>query len=396
MFTPSSLIRSNIYSANTAISIINFRHNRSIITASSQLEKIDPISDFELFKKEVITFKKKLARESWLGVNQIGGDSALYGHLNALQEYSNIYPNRKHYLYFPYMEHGISWLNEPLSADSNPYNHNIVSQGGYRHSAIRNARTIPHYIVGPYIHYANSLLPEYITSSLKAKLGKTLLVIPAHTYEDSKAEYGRIQYVEGLFKTVAPAFNSVIVSAYWNDVDDEIFDLFKSFGAYVVSSGFRNDPHFISRLKSLLILSDAVTGNALGTHIGYSLYMKKPYIHFDGSARVSITEPFSYVEIDQKEGVKTRTEILDKVRTIFSITPGIKNDNMQHSFYKTYWGGTKAIKTPEEIAAIFAICKDMLEQSRGRISTFEKTYGELLSEYPENSLKHKLLSEALQ
>lgn len=81
MFTPFSLIRSNIYSANTAISIINFRHNRSIITASSQLEKIDPISDFELFKKEVITFKKKLARESWLGVNQIGGDSALYGHL---------------------------------------------------------------------------------------------------------------------------------------------------------------------------------------------------------------------------------------------------------------------------------------------------------------------------
>ena len=100
MFTPFSLIRSNIYSANTAISIINFRHNRSIITASSQLEKIDPISDFELFKKEVITFKKKLARESWLGVNQIGGDSALYGHLNALQEYSNIYPNRKQLFVF--------------------------------------------------------------------------------------------------------------------------------------------------------------------------------------------------------------------------------------------------------------------------------------------------------
>ena len=71
MLTPFSLIRSNIYSADAAINIINFRHNRSIITASSQLEKIDPLSDFELFKKEVIVFKKSLQENLGSGLTRL-------------------------------------------------------------------------------------------------------------------------------------------------------------------------------------------------------------------------------------------------------------------------------------------------------------------------------------
>ena len=81
--------------------------------------------------------------------------------------------------------------------------------------------------------------------------------------------------------------------------------------------------------------------------------MKKPYIHFDGSARVSITEPFSYVEIDQKEGVKTRTEILDKFALSFQLPRESKMINMQHSFLQNLLGRHKGYKNARRDSSYF-------------------------------------------
>ena len=80
---------------------------------------------------------------------------------------------------------------------------------------------------------------------------------------------------------LAKQYDTVMVSVYWNDVESKLYGMFEKCGAILVSSGFRGDKAFISRLKTLISLSDCVCGNAFGTHIGYAMYLNKPFIYIN-------------------------------------------------------------------------------------------------------------------
>lgn len=396
-----SIIKSNIWLYDLCISGASLKFNKNIESAIQEIYSIDSISEYSSFKQAVIALKKKFQHTNWLGTIKLGGDSLLYGHLNALADYANYAYKDELRLLLPSIEHGISWLDSPAQNDKKPYLHSLVSQGAYRHQALRLNRKIPHYIIGPYIHYASPFFNKDDQQQLKKKLGKVLLVFPAHTYEDSSASYTRKDYVNAVINQFGNNFDTILVSAYWNDVDDELFDLFEKSGAHIVSSGLRSDIHFIQRLKHLITLSDAVTGNALGTHIGYSVYLNKPFIFFEGNQSVQIKEPSCYTEISSVDFSQTgKKSIVDEVKDVFSLNEQSLRTQKKLNFYEKYWGGSSAIKTPEEIRAIFDIQKDLLQFSKGFCSKFDQTYLQLLNRYfiveGQNSLKGKILEEALK
>lgn len=400
--TPFEVIKqrltSNIYRHDKIVSYLNRSKNLQFLNELTRIANIDPIFDYDTFKNAVINLKR--SKTDWIGFHLLGGDSLLYGHLWTLTRYSNQDFTDTTRLLFPYIEHGISWLDLKKPIDEQKYVHCMITQGPYRHNAIRASRNIPHYTIGPFIHYANTVLNNSQLKHIKEKLGRTLLVFPVHTYESSNASYERKRYVENVINQFGNDFDTILVSAYWNDVDDEIFDLFTKHGAKIVSSGLREDHNFISRLKTLLMLSDTVIGNGLGTQIGYCYYLKKRFILFEGNERARITEPDSFV-MNGKSQSALLSSVLSEFKSAFAISPkSYKQKTKQLSLFEHYWGGQTKIRTPEEIKELFAISQDMLDAANGSIFKADSAYKACLSSYlsstsKESKIKYSLLSEAL-
>lgn len=377
----TSIINKNIFSLDLATQAYFCHRNSKTKKALKSLFAIDPIKDFDSFRKAVIDFKQTKTKAEWLGLNEIAGDSSLYGHLHALCQYANIQYRDHSRLLLPAIEHGISWIDKEMPSDSFPYTHCIVSQGPYRHSAIRKqAPSIPHYIIGPYIHYAKSYYSKEELTAIKKIWGKTLLVFPAHTYESSRNEYSQEQYVANLLKELSSHFDTIVVSSYWNDVDDPIISLFASYGAIIVSSGMREDFNFLPRLKSLIWLADATTGNVLGTNVGYSLYYNKPFLFFDGNSNVYFKDS-TYTSQENDHISKEIKRINEYGAQLFNtLEPDKITQSHQMTFYERYWGGDSYILSPAEMKALFAISKKALNYTHGNISLFAKAYERILSE----------------
>lgn len=390
------MFEGNIFINSFAISFRHHVNNSRVSTITKNASEIDSLLDFESFRSFVIQLKRSEIREGGtFGTNRLASESLFYGHLKALIEYAGLEYGDRYRLIFPNIEHGIGWLQRVPNNVHQPYVHCAVAQGDYRKKLICSQRSgMPFYTVGPYIHYAAQYYSDFDIEKMKSRLGRTLLVFPAHTYELSDVTYAKERFVDNIMQRLACSFDSVLVSAYWHDADDEVFSLFERAGARVVSCGLREDPLFISRLKTLITLSDAIAGNALGTHIGYCEYLNKPFYMIDDDAAVIA---------DVGNGFRSEEERqLDEVFRAASNLYKAGGDSARRlEFYRRYWGGSDAIKTPEEVRCMIGISEDVLRLSHGRTIDFARVTGMLLDEAKgeesgEGVMRYRLLSQAME
>lgn len=385
----------NIYIKDLVTATRHYKENLHVLKLTKEASSIDSLRDFESFRSLVIKIKEsELKSGGTFGTNRLASESCFYGHLKALIEYAGFDYQDRFRLIFPNIEHGIGWLQRIPNNVSRPYVHCAIAQGGYRKKAICARRPgMPFYSVGPYVHYAEQYYSSTEIKRLKRQLGKTLLIFPAHTYELSNVSYAKEQFVENVMQKWAASFDSVLISAYWHDVDDSVFTMFMNAGAHVVSSGLREDPYFISRLKTLITLSDAVAGNALGTHIGYCECLNKPFYMIDDDAAV-VADAGNAFKTDEEMQLD---EVFDAACRLYK-ADGDKG--LQTEFYRKYWGGTEAIKTPEEIRCMIMISEEVLKRSQGSTSKFQSIVNSLMIESErgnsnEDKMRFRLLSDAL-
>ena len=171
--------------------------------------------------------------------------------------------------------------------------------------------------IGPYIHYA-SIPKDVNLPKIKERYGKTLIAFPMHSTEEVKCEYDIQNFIENINSVKEKyGFHSVLICMYYKDILLKRDAPYIDSGFKVISAGYKNDPYFLSRLKTFLTISDHVITNDLGTHVGYAVYMKKP---------VFITyQNREYIGRDQKElednapltynesTVKEREEVLSQL-----------------------------------------------------------------------------------
>lgn len=385
----------NIYVQNEAFSIRNFARNKRVESILDEASSIDPIEDFPAFREFVVKLKRDVIKEGApLGFGRIASESLFYGHLKSLVNYSGESFDNGLRLLLPNIEHGIAWVQRVPANVLQPYVHCTVSQGAYRTDAIHAARPwLPHYKVGPYIHYAEPFYSQQAMQSLKKKFGRTLLVFPAHTYELSHVDIAKELFVDSIFDKFASDFDTIVVSAYWHDADDELFRYFENRGAKVVSSGMRDDCNFIRRLKTIISLSDKAIGNALGTNIGYCEYLGVPFEMFKADS----------TNIDDVGNAYTNEETAELARATNDVTKACSQPGDRTEFsriYKSYWGGSESIKTQEEIRCILDISREVLDLSKGFTAKFPWAVSYVLDHArSENShdcaMKQRLLEDAL-
>lgn len=260
----------------------------------------------------------------------------LYGNYKAIAKLSH----KRFNFFTDYLEHGVCFIQTPESSRLMGYVDRPFISRIYTFGSVRN-KFITQYLdskkrkrkvieVGPYILGAKNFYDANVLHDLKNKIGKMLLVYPQHSIENSNVEY-EIDDLIGVIKSKSSFFDSIFVCLYWKDIllHPDYVERYKKAGFVVVSNGHRSDPMFLSRQKDLIMLSDMMITNGLGTHIGYSICLNKPVCFYKQEVLVN---------------KKTHSEILNPISEVESVFSEMFREfsfaisEEQVNLVKHYWG----------------------------------------------------------
>ena len=134
------------------------------------------------------------------------------------------------------------------------------------------------YCISPYIQYVKGIYSNKKLEELKSKFGKTLLAMPSHSTHYHTVNYNKKLFIKEIERIKQKYnFDTVLICLYWKDIlQGEDIEYLKQ--DYIIcTAGHLYDPNFLKRLKSIILLSDLVISNSIGTNLGYSIVLNKPY-----------------------------------------------------------------------------------------------------------------------
>lgn len=346
------LIFTNQYLVDYLTRKDNRENNKDLLEWKKIFSKIDSIQDINSFKNNVMRYKSIVNRAQYLMCE--GKESLLYGHVKMLYDYAGV--EFKSPIYLSKIEHGINFYESSSVFDLPIQPSCYIFQGEYKKKYVNKKNiSTPIYAIGPYIHYAKEYYVDEEFRAFKSKIKKTLLIFPTHTYEMSKCEYDTREFVDKVYSLYGDKYDTIMVCAYWLDVDSRVYSVFEERGAIIVSAGARFDDKFISRLKTIIKLSDAVLVNDIGTNIGYAIYLKKKVMY------MSIATKKSDITCDNLKEMKNYDNNEKLFREAFEQKDGKKIKKL----YNYFWGGEKCLKTPEEIKEIISKSEKKVKYTMG-------------------------------
>lgn len=305
-------------------------------------------------------------RGGWQSIKDINSRSGLsifdYTELMKPLDFYPFVPHKENNLYgngsviqasFPHLDFSETTIEHGLYIGSLvPSRHlksrfkNIITFSEYRKKFI-GAKTEQNIIaVGPYINYTKSLYDSEKLLSEKDKLGKTLVVFPSHSIDSVYANHNItefIKYIE-IFKEKY-RFDSILVCMYWKDIELNNHKEYELSGFRIVTAGHSYDANFLSRLKTILLISDAVLTNSVGTHVGYSVSLNRPIQIWNGSKLEYLPilgqEDEAKKELSQRQGDDLNTHLndIEHIKTMFfEFDESISTPQLECVEY--YWGSS--------------------------------------------------------
>lgn len=281
--------------------------------------------------------------------------------------------------FLPSMEHGVifhdcNWGDTSLTARAS-----CVTFGKFRKDILRRYYKTPIFEVGPYIQYADSYYSDEEMEKWKTKLGKTLVVFPMHSTDDSELSYSQKKYIREI-KKLAVSFDSVFVCMFWWNLDTPIVNAFKKEGFIVGSAGYREDPMFLCRQKAIIEAADSIVTDAVGTHVGYCYKLGKTVKMIDSGTQTNI-----YGDNFMRNQVEIIKETL------------LSDDHKRIDRIMQFYWGSDISYTKQELDKIAEINEEITVNGRFWIKNYVKEARKLLVKYHEtDEIKYKLLERALQ
>jgi len=367
-------LRDNYYMRDFLRRLKNQSINSKVDRLIYECEQIDSIQDYQIFKKFVIEKIKSQPENGMLTKKEFGSEGLLYGHRDAFFKYAGIESGEQRFI-FPYFEHGADLREKGILSVQEQGNHSFVFQAPYKNEMVHRVRPMsPVYNIGPYILYAKPYFNNETYSFLKKKNGRTALLFPAHTFEGASVNFDKKKFVKDVFDKFRNQYDTIMVSVYWNDVDDPIYEIFESEGAKLVSAGFRGDPNFIARQRAMIDLSDVVASNLTGSYIGYAMALNKPFYMF--SDRATLTDASN---LGNNEEERRYALTIDSMFVAFSsLTPSDEQIEQQRGIFEKFWGGMKHFKTVEEARIIINLSSKLLNACKGTTNGYEQVIKDTL------------------
>lgn len=211
--------------------------------------------------------------------------------------------------------------------------------------------------IGPYIHYAQNYYNNFELEKIKKNLGRTLLVFPNHSVECLNIQ--RTSYLEKKIEDIKKEFDSILICLYYADIQKGLHKYYENRGYTIVCAGHRYDINFLSRLKSIILLSDYTISNSFGTHTIYCTQLAKPHTIFEERFQYNVNTKFSktkVAEVALKEVywddliLREQKEAINKY---YSVYPN-KNKIEEIKKELNYMFGFNEIKSQKEIYKILS------------------------------------------
>jgi len=248
------------------------------------------------------------------------------------------------------IEHGLHLLDQypPYEIDNNLPGLFVISE--HRKNIYSKYTDKEIISIGPYIHYADSLLTKSKYLKEKKRLGKVLLFMPSHSDVYSIVTHNDYDYLEEV-KKISKDFDTVRVCLHWFDVEKCLYKQYQNFGWEIVCAGHETNHLFLSRLKSIIECSDMVIVESVSTSLGYAIHHKKPVMVINPFVFAKITDKGIEDNISQKTIDDTlRNPIIEKAAGLFS-NYSDKITNEQLGFVDKYWG-LSSTKSKDEMRNI--------------------------------------------
>lgn len=305
--------------------------------------------------------KKNFCREIFL-------PNSYYGISKCLKEYSNyngkIESCIEHGLYFG------DFLNYNESINSGLPG--VITFGSKRKNfLILNGSKKIIIEIGPYIYYAKALLSEEQIKKEHNKNGKTLLVFPSHSLEDSTTKYDLDIFMNYIDKIkLENDFKTVLVCLYFRDIELGMDKVYKNRGYKICCSGRREDKDFLARQKTFFLLSDYVISNSVGTHVGYSICLKKPQTIFK-----QVIEYNASNKEGEKNIINTKFDSFKEQKNEIANVFKKYNEEISDEQIKIcnkYWGLNK-IRTSKEMHFLLTFCENIAKLGQHNEIYFEKS-----------------------
>lgn len=239
-----------------------FQYEREI-TKRSKL----PLTNIEGLSKNINHFSPY--------TNEICTPNDWYGHAKVFKSFLGL-PNTYQFKFI--IEHGLHLVDHVLDIEFESNLPSFLTHSKFRADIIKKHNRKAFYI-GPFIHYAQSFYSQDKIVVEKKRLGKNILIFPGHSISYAIANYDNKWFLSKI-KQLAKGFDTIRICLYWADVQLGLHKYYQQLGFACLTAGHVLDPLFLSRLKSLIEISDLTISNEAGTHVSYSVFLNKPHIIF--------------------------------------------------------------------------------------------------------------------
>lgn len=270
----------------------------------------------------------------------------------------------------------------------------VITFSDRRQNYIRKTSDKLIFPIGPYIYYAKGVLGEPELKEIKNAIGKSLLVFPKHSIDRIESDFdydGLIKCVEEI--KIKNNYQTVHVCLYYRDIELGRSKIYQDAGFTVVCAGRREDPDFLNRLKTFILLSDATMSNSVGTHVGYCIALDKPHY--------IINQNISYIMNDDSERRQIKTTYLDSsLREKKEVLDAFDHYSETITEYQKYicnkYWGLDCIRTASELKAIFNICDAVLLRANKKERYYKAVMEELLVTEEIDMFTKKILHNAMK
>lgn len=279
-----------------------------------------------------------------------------YGNATVLKRYAGL---DNDYVIKAAIEHGSSPSRIIFDQDAFCPYPSIITYSKKRALGVERITRKRMYSIGPYIYYAPYLLSKSENIKEKKRLGRNLLVFPAHSSVDIRSDYNLQIFCNQIAK-IAKKFDTVRICLYWKDILHGVDKFYRNRGYECVTAGDIFDPLFLSRLKSIIDSATVTISNSIGTHLGYCILFNKP--HFLVEQKIKA--------IGDKDAIN---EIKDKVdrQSLSAIKKAFGQytetiTKTQKRLISSVWGFDQ-IKTPGQMKKIFKECEFLYSKNKRKL-----------------------------
>ena len=136
---------------------------------------------------------------------------------------------------------------------------------------------------------------------------------------------------------------------FWKDINEKLLKSIDQKNFKLVTAGFKLDPCFVRRLKTILKIADKVIYTSFSSSVGYSYYLGKEII--------------ADIKQDDLIGKTPAAHLNREMNQYFNINTNATN-KMKNQYIDKYWGISK-IRTPDYIRKIYQYNKNDLIRHMG-------------------------------